>query len=755
MMRLRFLSAILFAVFATAAVAQTQTTPNLIGNGVGSGSGQWNGINAYSQLGGQHPISVLGPTTSFGSGPFLDSSTGSSNGQSGQIIWSYGQATVSQIIAVNQALSGTGIQVSGYNWGYEVRNMNGDNRQSSYSDVLTATTFLTNSVGTRILSDTRTYSGASEWNWYGGTVAAATAVDLASAGNLGVEFASRDAGFWSGYYGPQVRNVSLSLNYGVDPCVANPAYSSACPGYNNIVTSPNLVPNPNHWTTNGAAINNTYAINTALGLSGSQVRIHGFDYGYQYNLGSSYTQCTAFNQDGSCSWTMTFNPQVAVNFSVKNSSGTTIHSQNHTHTGNNTGNQSRSYQYRFSTSQDLLNLGAIGFTGSTTGNSTLFGMTSQAVYTNDSCVSDPLISPSCPGYAAAYLTQQCTANPLYDQSCPGYAVAFFTQQCTANALYDTACPGYAATYLTYQCNISQLYSPSCPGYQQAYFDQQCSLDPLYNNQCPGYADAYYVQQCTANPLYDSGCTGYAQAYFDQQCAADGLYNNQCPNYAEAYALKYVVNTPSTPATDTTQIAVTTATDPVASAAPIVADPIVNQAVTTTATSASPAQAATATVPLVAAPQPVATAAASTEQTKEETKTEAASTESSSSTAATASDSTDKKEQPKTARQALAERRMAAARAKVIEEGKQLANRMGEAATMEAQVAVQNVVVQAMGFTPGFDAYGRVTLPDAQGYQPFEIYPGQRNIDNPAGRRFLTGSDRLHADMVDQQYETAR
>ena len=81
--------------------------------------------------------------------------------------------------------------------------------------------------------------------------------------------------------------------------------------------------------------------------------------------------------------------------------------------------------------------------------------------------------------------------------------------------------------------------------------------------------------------------------------------------------------------------------------------------------------------------------------------------------------------------------------------------MGEAATLESQVAVQNVVIQAMGFTPGFDTYGKVMLPDAAGYRPFEIYRGQRNIDNPAGRRFMTGSDRLHAEMVDQQYNRER
>jgi len=103
------------------------------------------------------------------------------------------------------------------------------------------------------------------------------------------------------------------------------------------------------------------------------------------------------------------------------------------------------------------------------------------------------------------------------------------------------------------------------------------------------------------------------------------------------------------------------------------------------------------------------------------------------------------------RQQIQEQRVAAARAKAVEAGKELAGKMGEAASMEAQIAVQNVVIQAMGFTPGFDTYNRAVLPDAQGYRPFEIYPGQSVVDNPQGRRFLTGSDRVHQEMVDQQY----
>jgi len=62
-----------------------------------------------------------------------------------------------------------------------------------------------------------------------------------------------------------------------------------------------------------------------------------------------------------------------------------------------------------------------------------------------------------------------------------------------------------------------------------------------------------------------------------------------------------------------------------------------------------------------------------------------------------------------------------------------------------------VVLAAMGFVPGFDNYSKISLQDAIGYQPFEIYKDQRNVDNPAGRRFLTGADARHQEMVDQQY----
>ncbi len=80
--------------------------------------------------------------------------------------------------------------------------------------------------------------------------------------------------------------------------------------------------------------------------------------------------------------------------------------------------------------------------------------------------------------------------------------------------------------------------------------------------------------------------------------------------------------------------------------------------------------------------------------------------------------------------------------------------MGKATDMAAQAEVQNVVIQAIGFTPGFDTYAKV-LPDVQFYQPYEAYPGQRTIDTPAGRGLFGGSDSVHQQIVDSQYNLGK
>jgi hypothetical protein len=117
---------------------------------------------------------------------------------------------------------------------------------------------------------------------------------------------------------------------------------------------------------------------------------------------------------------------------------------------------------------------------------------------------------------------------------------------------------------------------------------------------------------------------------------------------------------------------------------------------------------------------------------------------------TAQASSDKPAAP-TARQALQERREAAAKAEAVEKGKNLANEMGKASDLEAQKAVQNVVIQAMGFTPGFDAYSKQIIVQQQFYKPYQVYGNQKTIDNRANLRMFGGTDSLHQQMIESQY----
>jgi len=58
----------------------------------------------------------------------------------------------------------------------------------------------------------------------------------------------------------------------------------------------------------------------------------------------------------------------------------------------------------------------------------------------------------------------------------------------------------------------------------------------------------------------------------------------------------------------------------------------------------------------------------------------------------------------------------------------------------------------LGYNPEFRAYQTPQLPDGQFYESKEIYDGQENYDNPNQRFFNGASDATHREMVRQQYE---
>ena len=105
----------------------------------------------------------------------------------------------------------------------------------------------------------------------------------------------------------------------------------------------------------------------------------------------------------------------------------------------------------------------------------------------------------------------CITSPLTSVNCAGYAAAYLVQQCALNSLYDEDCDGYAAAYLTQQCNVSQLYSQECPNYWDAYDDLQCSLDPQYGPFCAGYSQqesVAYFDETYIDYGYEESMTQY-------------------------------------------------------------------------------------------------------------------------------------------------------------------------------------------------------------------------------------------------------
>lgn len=754
--------------------AQTvQTTPNLLTSGTNH---TWYGVTT-----GAIPTGC----GSNGSGGCAGGPTPLYDPASNTVYFSYNaNASVGQTMAINQALAGVGagVKINGYNYSYDVRNMNLDDRQPG-TDAFTVSQLLRGPANSVLLSSNQYYNTKFEWKTVTGTKTATTPYNIADTSYIQFGVTGGDNGYWGGYFGPQVRNVNMSLNYTVDPCATNPAYSPSCPNYNTVTTSSNLF--------TGVTGPQAYAINQALSNAGAGAMIHGFNYGYDYNVAGR--SCAVWDIFGFCITGFNYS-DAGVSTVITDNNNATLFSESNVHNGGDNGTSGTySKQFRFGSSRPISTLGGFAMAPWTSGNASITNMYSNAVYTPDPCVADPLSSQSCPGYAAAYLTQQCNANPLYNSACPGYAAAMFTQQCNANQLSDPACPGYASAYLTYQCSINPLYSTTCSGYQQAYHDQQCSLDPLYATTCTGYAAAYKTQQCTANPLYATDCPGYDVAYKSQQCTAnplyatdcpgydqaylnaqcirDSLYSRECAGYATAYAIKNLVKfSDSTVSSSVNQslsdTAATKANDPANTVVPtttasttVSSDGTVSTGVSTTgdtnvdkAISSKPAStsgsAPAAPVQLVAPAPAQAQAPQKQEEKKAEGKPESGGPQQQAQNDRQGGDS---KPAAPTARQELQAKREAAAKTEAVERGKNLANEMGKAADMESQKQIQNVVIQAMGFTPGFDTYSKAMMTDVVGYKPFSIYNGQKNIDNRANLRMFGGTDRVHNEMVESQY----
>ena len=237
----------------------------------------------------------------------------------------------------------------------------------------------------------------------------------------------------------------------------------------------------------------------------------------------------------------------------------------------------------------------------------------------------------------------------------------------------------------------------------------CINNPLYSPSCPGYQQAYHDQQCSSNPLYAVSCPGYQTAYFNQQCSLNALYDSSCPGYQQAYVTQQLLNQQNS-STQTASAPVKT-TEPeiqvkedgkVSTDVPLVADPVVNSVLTK-----------------------------NTESKKEDKREE-------------------KKEEPKAEKPKENAARQAAIAAATKPDP---ATQTQSEKDFEQTVASQNAAVNAISFVPGFSAYQNAILPDTNALLMRRQYD-KPVVDNARAMRQLNGaSDRMHQEMINEQYRT--
>jgi hypothetical protein len=228
MILIRKLALALFLALLCSSYSNSQTVDTTTGNLINTGSTPttttsiWNNGVYVNQLCFQ-----AGQPGNCGPNPSIR--------EGSNINFSYGTVDLNQIVNINKALSISGsiVQLSGFNFGFMAKNGNGwdDARQ----DYLSAYVKLYGSTGSQVANYDYTAQTNQKYNWtnFNFSETFATPYTASSLSTARVGFIGRDNNFWAGNYGPEIYNVSFSLKYSAipDPCIADPLSSANCPGY--------------------------------------------------------------------------------------------------------------------------------------------------------------------------------------------------------------------------------------------------------------------------------------------------------------------------------------------------------------------------------------------------------------------------------------------------------------------------------------------------------------------------------------------
>jgi len=142
------------------------------------------------------------------------------------IAFGYVTGTAAYKYAFNTALQNSGMSFLGYNYSWDYLN------QDTSRGTLSASVIFDGVNGSNLYTKNWTLPKTTDgWTTVKGTESFSPAMLSSSVSSIRMTFTGKDDRYWAGYYGPQVKNASLTLNYTFDSCSVNPLSSSNCPGY--------------------------------------------------------------------------------------------------------------------------------------------------------------------------------------------------------------------------------------------------------------------------------------------------------------------------------------------------------------------------------------------------------------------------------------------------------------------------------------------------------------------------------------------
>jgi hypothetical protein len=203
-------------------------------------------------------------------------------------------------------------------------------------------------------------------------------------GSARLSITGMDTGYWAcnpDCYGPQIKDAYMRLNYSVDPCILNPAFNPNCPGFQNVLQGSK---SPTFYY--------SYNIAQSLPHIGGGVVLHGYDYGFNwYNYGACYNTfmfwCTDWRTDGGGN----------INFRISDKNNVTMLQQQWYVSGNNNAG-SFSSRHLFTESKNSLDMGSVQWWASDVWNHFGWVGWTRPVWTPDPCYTNGLYSPNCSNF---------------------------------------------------------------------------------------------------------------------------------------------------------------------------------------------------------------------------------------------------------------------------------------------------------------------------------------------------------------------